>query len=65
MYFILKLYIQNHLPNTTKWENECFIYLFFIKFQEIEYRVQKMKSEYTTFWNQINVAIFLLSQVQV
>ena len=33
MYYILKLCIQNNLPNITK----C------------EYRIKKMKSEYTTF----------------
>ena len=43
IYFIPKLCIQNNLPNTIKCE-KCFFFFF-----EFEYRIKKMKSEYTTF----------------
>ena len=33
MYFIPKLYIQNNLSNTTKCENKCFFFFFYIQIQ--------------------------------
>jgi len=32
MYFISKLYIQNNLPNTTKYENKCFFIFLYTTF---------------------------------
>ena len=48
MYFIPKLCIQNNLPNTLKCEHGSFLY----SISGFEHRKEKMKSEYTTFWNQ-------------
>ena len=44
MYFIPKLYIQNNISNTTKYENECF---FLYSNSVFEYRIKKMRSGYT------------------
>ena len=49
MYSIPKLCIQNNLPNTIKYENKYFYLYSNLGF---EYRIKKMKSEYTTFRNQ-------------
>ena len=49
MYSIPKLCIQNKLPNTAKCGNEWF---FLYSNSGFEYRIKKIKSEYTTFWNQ-------------
>ena len=49
-YSISKLYIQNNLLKTIKYENKCFYLYSNLGF---EYRIKKMKSTYTTFWNQI------------
>ena len=43
-YSIPKLCIQNNLSNTIKCEKKCNL--------GFEYRIKKMKSGYTTFWNQ-------------
>ena len=59
MYFIPKLYIQNNISNTTKYENECFFKYskqhtkhenecFFLYSNSVfEYRIKKMRSGYT------------------
>ena len=48
VYSILKLCIQNYLPNTIKYENnKCFFFLYLdLRF---EYKILKMKNGYTTF----------------
>ena len=46
--FYIKIF-QNNLSNTIKCENKCF-YLY--SNSGFEYRIKKMKSGYTTFWNQ-------------
>ena len=54
MFSILKLCIQNYIPNTIKYENKCFFFLYLdLRF---EYKILEMKSGYTTFWNQTSEA---------
>ena len=50
MYSIPKLYIQNNLPNTTKYENKLFFLYSNLGF---EFRIKEIKIGYTTFWNQV------------
>ena len=46
MYSIPKLYIQNNLPNTTKYENKLFFLYSNLGF---EFRIKEIKIGYTTF----------------
>ena len=60
MYSIAKLYIQNNLPNTIKYENNYFF--FFLYSNSIfEYRIKKMKSGYTTFETKQGLKFIILS----
>ena len=47
MYSIPKLYIQNNLPNITKYRTKCF--LFIDSNLGFEYRIKKTISSYATF----------------
>ena len=60
MYSILKLYIQNNLSSTIKYENKCFFFYIYSK-SRIEYRIKKMKSGYTTFETKQGLKFIILS----
>ena len=48
MYSILKLCIQNYLPNTIKYENKFFFFFLYLDLR-FEYKILEMKSGYTLF----------------
>ena len=47
MYSTPKLYIQNNLPNITKYKTKCFLFIY--SNLGLEYRIKKTKSSYATF----------------